>query len=186
MRIVSGSLRGRVLKIAKDLPVRPTTDMAREALFNILNSNFYFDEMEVLDLFAGTGAVSLEFVSRGVIKVTSVDNNPACIDGIKRNAELFNVSNIQLMRSDAMRFLSTCRKQYDMIFADPPFEFSQEEYEGIYNHVVERKLFKSGGWLILEHNKAKDFEKLPYYHSTRKYGKVHFSIFEFPEKEEDQ
>ncbi|MFA8449698.1 MAG: 16S rRNA (guanine(966)-N(2))-methyltransferase RsmD [Bacteroidales bacterium] len=178
MRIVSGNYKGRVLKLPKDLPVRPTTDMAREALFNILNSNFYIDEMDVLDLFSGTGAISFEFVSRGANQVICVEKNALCVDSIKSNSKILDITNIQVLKTDVFKFLGSCRRSFDIVFADPPFVLTQEEYEQIYTQVIEKKLLKENSWLILEHSKDKDFSHLPYFHEIRKYGKVHFSIFE--------
>ncbi|MFA8299534.1 MAG: 16S rRNA (guanine(966)-N(2))-methyltransferase RsmD [Hyphomicrobiales bacterium] len=177
MRIVSGNLRGRTLKLPKDMPVRPTTDMAREALFNILNSRYYFDELEVLDLFSGTGAISFEFLSRGVINVCSIEKNPKCAELIRENAKGFQLENINVIRTDAMKFIETSRKSYDLIFADPPFELSQEDYDSIYEKIFQNNLLSPSGLLIMEHNKSKVFSGKELYLSTRKYGKVHFSFF---------
>ena len=119
MRIISGTFKGRRITAPKKLPVRPTTDMAKESLFNILNNRFYFDEVSVLDLFSGTGNISYEFASRGTENVTSVDANYGCVQFINKTAEEFEMS-IQTIKSDFFKFLENHTLQYSLFFADPP------------------------------------------------------------------
>ena len=125
MRIVSGRLKGRRLKAPKQLPVRPTTDMAKEALFNILNNQYYFDELSVLDLFAGTGNISYEFASRGTAEITAVDNHYGCINFIKTTSQELDIG-VNALKSDVFSFLNATTKSYDIVFADPPYDLNQE------------------------------------------------------------
>ena len=125
MRIISGDLRGRRLNPPANLPVRPTTDMAREALFNILNNIVDFEDCAVLDLFAGTGAVSLEFVSRGAKEVTSIDINAACTSFIKSAASQFGVDNLHVVRADVFDLLKRANRSFQIVFADPPYDLSR-------------------------------------------------------------
>lgn len=175
MRIISGTHKSRQIHAPKNLPVRPTTDIAKEALFNILVNNFDLEEVNVLDLFAGTGNITYEFASRGALGVTSIDKDLRCVNFIRKTATDLGFEAILSFRSDAFRFLKNCELTYDIIFCDPPYEM--ENIEEIPVCVYERKLLKEKGWLILEHSRDYDFSKLPGFLQHRKYGKVNFSIF---------
>ncbi len=164
----------------KNLPVRPTTDMAKESLFNILNNKIDFDGLNVLDLFAGTGAISLEFVSRGSASVTAVDNNQRCVSWIRDAAHQLEMKELSALRSDVFRFLENTRAVFDIIFADPPYDM--EGIETISKKVFEHGLLKPGGYLIIEHPKHIDFSNHPRFSDHRKYGKVNFSFFRYDEK----
>src|SRR5690554_473014 len=155
MRIISGSHKGRRLTAPKNLPVRPTTDFAKEALFNILRTRLYFDEIIVLDLFAGTGNISFEFASRGVPKITAVDSNYGCIQYINKIAEEFSFP-IAAIRSEADSYLTRATARFDIIFADPPYDFDIPQFEKIVNLVFERNLLEDDGMLVLEHSKEND------------------------------
>lgn len=157
------------------LPVRPTTDLAKESLFNILNNHVDFESIEVLDLFAGTGNISYEFMSRGSPGVTSVDLEPRCTGFISRMAEKLEFSNLHVICAEALAFLRSSRRQWDLIFADPPFGY--KDLRGIAGLVKEKDLLRSGGWLILEHPKETDLSDLPWFDQHRQYSRVHFSIF---------
>ena len=123
MRIISGKNRGRQITAPNNLPVRPTTDMAKESLFNILNNYFYFDRVTVLDLFAGTGNLTYEFASREALSVTSVDSYQACTDFIRRTVDKLGYgSQVSVVKADAFLFTQRCRQQFDIIFADPPYD----------------------------------------------------------------
>lgn len=175
MRIVSGTHKSRIIHTPKNLPVRPTTDLAKEALFNILVNYFDFEEITVLDLFAGTGNISYEFASRGVPGVTSIDLDLRCVSFIRKTAADFGFAGVLSFRSDAFRFLRNCDNQYDIIFCDPPYEL--EGIEEIPKVVMERNLLKPDGWLILEHSRDYNFSGFAGFNQQRKYGKVNFSIF---------
>ena len=176
MRIISGSHRGRNIKTPTNLPVRPTTDLAKESLFNILNNNFDFEELDVLDLFAGTGNISYEFASRGAQRVVSVDNNFRCAEFIKKAAQEYGFNKvITVQRANVFVFLKYPQVPFDLIFADPPYEM--EDIETIPELIFNQKLLKKDGWLILEHSKANTFKDHPFLLQQRNYGKVNFSIF---------
>ena len=174
MRIISGTHKGRRLIAPDTLPVRPTTDRAKEALFNILESRYFFNSKNVLDLFSGTGNISYEFVSRGIDKVVAVDNNYHCIEHIKKTTKELDF-NITTIKSSCLQYLKNCKQQFNFIFADPPYDY--EEYQELKNLVFEKNLVKKDGSLIIEHDKETSF-KAPNV-ELRKYGTVHFSIFSF-------
>jgi len=177
MRIISGKHKGIRITAPKKLPVRPTTDMAKEALFNILNNNYYFDEVVVLDLFSGIGSVSLEFASRGVLEVTSVDKHKACSSFLQETANKLALE-LNVINNDVYRYLEKNTKQYDIIFADPPYAFLQDQFEKIHHLVFNNNLITNDGMLIIEHSKKTDLSKLPHFVKERKYGGNCFSFFE--------
>ena len=181
MRIISGKYKGRKLVAPKKLPVRPTTDMAKEALFNILNNQYYFDEISVLDLFAGTGNISYEFASRGTENITCVDQNYGCIKYINETAESFEMS-INTIKSDVFIFLENHQQPYTIIFADPPYEFPVEEFAKIPELVFQNNLLEDNGLLILEHSKHTDLSGLAQYSHSKSYGGNMFSFFELTEE----
>ncbi|UAB75041.1 16S rRNA (guanine(966)-N(2))-methyltransferase RsmD [Mesoflavibacter sp. SCSIO 43206] len=181
MRIISGKYKGRKLVAPKKLPVRPTTDMAKEALFNILNNQYYFDEISVLDLFAGTGNISYEFASRGTENITCVDQNYGCIKYINETAESFEMS-INTIKSDVFSFLENHQQPYTIIFADPPYEFPVEEFAKIPELVFQNNLLEEHGLLILEHSKHTDLSGLSQYSHSKSYGGNMFSFFELTEE----
>lgn len=180
MRIISGQYKGRRITPPKKLPVRPTTDMAKEALFNILNNSFYFDEVSVLDLFAGTGSISYEFASRGTEQITSVDEDYGCIKFINETAKAFEMP-IQTIKSDVYKFLETTKQQATIIFADPPYAFSLEQFAKIPELVFQNQLLETDGILIVEHAKQTDLSALPNYSYSKNYGGSVFSFFEYLE-----
>lgn len=175
MRIIAGSLRGRRLNPPTTLPVRPTTDMARESLFNILNNYVDYEECTVLDLFAGTGAVSLEFVSRGAKEVTSVDSSSQCIDFIKSAALQFKVNNLRAVRSDVFDLLKRAYKKFDIVFADPPYAL--DNLSALPDLVFAANLLTDDGIFVLEHPREYQFEEHPHFWQHRYYGKVNFTFF---------
>lgn len=177
MRIISGQFKGRRITAPRNLPVRPTTDMSKEALFNILNNNIYFDEISVLDLFAGTGSISYEFASRGTESITCVDEDLGCIKFINKTAEEFEM-NIQAIKSDVFKFLETTKLQANVIFADPPYAFSLEQFSKIPELVFQNELLLKDGLLIVEHAKQLDLSKLAHYSYSKNYGGSVFSFFE--------
>ena len=175
MRIITGLLKGRRLNPPANLPVRPTTDMAREGLFDILNNYCDYEDMKVLDLFAGTGAMSLEFISRGVEEVTSIDINAQCTDFIKRSAQQFNVKNIHVVRADVFDLLKRANRKFDIIFADPPYAL--ENLAELPNLVFSKDILTDDGIFVLEHPREYSFEDHPHFWQHRMYGKVNFTFF---------
>lgn len=186
MRIVSGKYRGKKLVAPKKLPVRPTTDMAKESLFNILNNYYYFDDLEVIDLFAGTGNISFEFASRGSIKITSVDIDSGCIKFIEKTIAEIGLDNMDVVKEDVFKYISKTNQKADLIFADPPFDFSQEEFESIPKTVFEREMLNEGGMLVVEHFNKMDLSHLDNFSFSRKYGASIFSFFELETEEEEE
>ena len=175
MRIIAGTLKGRRLNPPANLPVRPTTDMAREGLFNILNNYVEFDECTVMDLFAGTGAMSVEFISRGVREVTAVDINNACTDYIKSEAQRLELNNLRVVRADVFDLLKRANRKFDIVFADPPYAI--EGLETLPGLVFERQVLTDDGIFILEHPREYSFEEHPHFWQHRNYGKVNFTFF---------
>ncbi|SDG92966.1 RsmD family RNA methyltransferase [Psychroflexus sediminis] len=176
MRIVSGRLKGRRLIAPKKLPVRPTTDMAKEALFNILNNRIRFQELEVIDLFAGIGSISFEFISRGTQRVTAVDANIDCIKFLTKTSEELDLD-LDIIKSDVFEFLEKTTLKADLIFADPPYDLPTEEFEKIENIIRERSLLNEEGVLIIEHSKHTSLQHINTYSEQRKYGNSVFSFF---------
>ncbi len=175
MRIIGGRHNRRVIRPPAGLPVRPTTDKAKEALFNILNNYFDFTSISVLDLFAGTGSISYEFASRGALKVVAVENNPRCIRYINRVKEELELEQLEVVRADVFMFLKNCPSSFDLVFADPPFDYAG--MDDLPDTILSAGLISPEGWLVLEHPPAAAFESHPLFISRRKYSKVHFSIF---------
>jgi len=174
MRIISGTYKGIQLKFPKSLPVRPTTDRAKEGLFNILENRYYFDDKNILDLFSGTGNISYEFASRGCNNITAIDNNNNCINYINSNIKEFDF-NIKTIKSDCYKYLRNCNQQFNIIFIDPPYNYNQ--YEEIKSLIIENNLVLNQGCLIIEHDRNISFTEKNV--ELRKYGTVHFSIFSF-------
>ncbi|MAP55967.1 16S rRNA (guanine(966)-N(2))-methyltransferase RsmD [Altibacter sp.] len=177
MRIISGIHKGRRLTAPKNLPVRPTTDLAKESLFNILNNNYHFDEITVLDLFSGTGNISYEFASRGVPGVLAVDAHYACIQFIQKTAEMLSLP-ITPVKSDVYKFLEGSGKSFDVIFADPPYDLPQDQFEAIIQLIFKNSWVEPNGMLIIEHSKHMDLSSQPNFSQARKYGGSVFSFFQ--------
>jgi 16S rRNA (guanine(966)-N(2))-methyltransferase RsmD len=176
MRIISGKYKGKRLIAPKKLPVRPTTDMAKEALFNILNNQFNFSQISVLDLFTGTGNISYEFISRGTRDITAVDSHYACLGYIKNISKELD-SPIETIKSDVYHYLEKVKRKTDIIFADPPYDFATDQFSKIVKLVFENELLNEYGVLIIEHSKHTSLEKLSYFSNSRKYGGSVFSFF---------
>jgi len=176
MRIIGGTLGGRIFPDNKKLKARPTTDKAKEALFNILNSKIDFEGITVLDLFSGTGSIGLEFFSRGTKNVTIVEKRYEHSQYIKKLNQLFS-ANLHIITADVFKFIKHTNKTFDLIFADPPYEHPQ--FEEILPLIRDTNIIKKDGLFILEHGPNKDFSKEKEFLETRKYGKVHFSFFKF-------
>lgn len=174
MRIISGKNKGRQIHAPLNLPVRPTTDLGKESLFNILNNYFFFDNITVLDLFSGTGNITYEFASRGALSVLSIDSHEPCVHFIKQTIEKLNYQNVTVIKADAFQFTEKCKQKFDVIFADPPYNLPS--IEKIVDNVFDNELLNPDGWLIMEHPKNYDFSKHPQFYQHRKYGKLNFSF----------
>jgi len=174
MRIISGSHKGRRISPPNNLDVRPTTDKAKEALFNIINNKYFFTQKNMLDLFSGTGNIGFEFASRGTEKVITIDNNKKCIDFIKNTANKLQL-NVFAVQSNAIKYTKNCKEKFNFIFADPPYNY--QKHEELKEIIIDKKLVKDDGLLIIEHDKEKLFNDNNV--EVRKYGAVHFSIFSF-------
>ncbi len=177
MRIISGKHKGIRITAPKNLPVRPTTDMAKEALFNILNNNYYFEDVVALDLFSGIGSISLELASRGIAAITSVDKHRACSKFLEQTASKLNLA-LNIINADVYQFLSNHKKAYEIIFADPPYAFSQEQFERIHQLIFKNHLLTDNGMLIIEHSNKTKLAHLKHFTKERKYGGNRFSFFE--------
>lgn len=175
MRIISGTFRGRQLQPPKNLPVRPTTDFARTALFNILQHQFDLEDVSVIDLFAGTGAISLELVSRGCRDVVAVDKNRNCIQFISDTARSWKIQGLKVLKEDVLKFLPACPYKADIIFADPPYDMP--DLALIPTLIFQHQLLRPGGLFILEHGDRLDFSNLQGFLEKRRYGSVNFSLF---------
>ena len=175
MRIISGKYKGRQIHTPTNLPVRPTTDFAKEGLFNILNNLIDFEEISVLDLFAGTGNLSYEFFSRGAVYITAVEMDKKCVAFIEKTIQLLNAESFTVIRTDVFPYLKRPYESFDIIFADPPYQM--ENIEEIPELIFQSQILKDDGWFILEHSKRHDFSKHPFFDQHRKYGNVNFSFF---------
>jgi len=176
VRIISGQLKGRRITAPKNLPVRPTTDLAKESLFNILNNHYYFEDISVLDLFSGTGNISYEFASRGTNRVTAVDNHFRCTKFIEQTSQALELP-ITAIKSDVFKFLENSKQSYTVIFADPPYDFSLDLFSKLPELVFQNSLLEENGLLILEHSKHTDLSDLKHYLYTKTYGGNAFSFF---------
>ena len=174
MRIIAGTHKGRKINPSNKLNVRPTTDRAKEALFNIINNRYLFTEKTALDLFSGTGNIALEFASRGVDTIVALDNNIECVKFITTTSKSFKLD-ITAIQSDALKYAKNCKDSFNFIFADPPYNY--EYYQELKQVIIKRNLIKKDGILIIEHDENTIFNDKNI--ELRKYGTVHFSIFSF-------
>lgn len=182
MRIISGQHKGRRITAPKKLPVRPTTDMAKEGLFNILNNNYHFNNLQVLELFAGSGNISYEFASRGAVSVTSIDENIDCIKFIKKTSAELEMD-ITPIKSDVFKYLERAPIKADIIFADPPYDFDAAQFQKIADLVFQNDLLNENGVLIIEHSKHTKMDKVEHFDTGRRYGNSVFSFFKTKIKE---
>lgn len=184
MRIISGKFKGRRISPPKGLPVRPTTDMSKEALFNVLNNHFSFEGLKVLDLFAGTGNISYEFASRGSSPITSVDGDFGCVKFIKQVAAEYDF-NIAATKSDVFKFLERNNATFDIIFADPPYALDQPTFEKIVLLVFEKNTLNEDGMMVIEHSKYTKLDHMINFSFKKSYGGSIFSFFELAKAEEE-
>lgn len=175
MRIVSGLYRGKTINPPKNFRARPTTDFAKEGLFNILVNHFDFEEIEVLDLFSGTGSIGYEFASRGASAVEMVERNYLHTEFIRKTILDIGISNARIIKSDVFIYIERMSRPFDIIFADPPYEL--EGLAEIPDKVLSSRLMKDNSWFILEHGANVNFTGHPACFDHRNYGSVHFSFF---------
>jgi len=181
LRIIGGQYKGRIISPVAGLKARPTTDFARESLFNILNNRVDFESISVLDLFSGTGAIGFEFASRGVEVVHMIEKDHKHISGIRQNIEKIGITNIKPVHIDVKAFLKTCKFKYDIVFADPPYDLGW--LASIPDLVIGSGVMKAYGFFILEHPKALRFGDHASFYEHRNYGSVNFSFFSSPARE---
>lgn len=175
MRIISGKFKGRRIAPPSNITARPTTDFAREGLFNLLANRYDFEDLQVLDLFAGTGSIGIEFISRGSEKVTSIEANERHVAFIRKACSELKIDNLTLIKGDVFKYIQKSHAQYDLIFADPPYDL--KELATLPDLIIENNLLKYDGVFILEHSAKNNFENHPNFAEHRKYGNVNFSFF---------
>ena len=181
MRIIRGKYKTRYYRMPKGFPSRPTTDFAKEGLFNVLEHQYFFEDMDILDLCVGTGSIAMEFLSREYGKVVAVDINYFCIRHMKTVAKKFECEkDIHIIKSDVLKYLDKSEKQFDLIFADPPYSY--EHHNQIVQKVFENNRLKEDGVLIIEHGRDTDLSLEPHFKVKKDYGNVHFSFFEIEEE----
>lgn len=177
MRVITGKYKGRHFDIPRTFKARPTTDFAKENLFNVLNSYIDWDaEPVALDLFAGTGSITLELLSRGCSRVISIEKDPLHFKFIKSFIDKLQDLNAIPIKGDVFKYLSQCRERFDFIFADPPYVLT--EISELPDMILERDLLREDGLLVVEHGKDHDFSQHPRFVEHRQYGSVNFSFFQ--------
>ena len=175
MRIISGKYKGRKIVPPASLKARPTTDFARESLFNILNNRIDFEDITVLDLFSGTGSISYEFASRGAAEVHLIEKDVRHIAGIRRIIKELEISNIKPVHIDVRTYLKACKFKYDVVFADPPYDLTW--LKELPDMISEAHVIKEDGFFILEHPRSLSFNSHKLFFEHRNYGGVNFSFF---------
>jgi 16S rRNA (guanine(966)-N(2))-methyltransferase RsmD len=175
MRIISGRYRGRVFQPPAKMPhTRPTTDLAKEGLFNIIENNLEIDQLKTLDLFGGTGSISYELASRGAEDLTIVEKDPAMSAFIRQTAEKIGIS-LQVIQMEVFKYISQCERKYDFIFAGPPYALTTIDELPV--RIFEKDLLNTGGWFVLEHTPRNSYESHPNFKTQRAYGTTIFSVF---------
>ncbi|MEO5891341.1 MAG: RsmD family RNA methyltransferase [Ferruginibacter sp.] len=176
MRIISGKHGGRKINPPAKMPyTRPTTDIAKEGLFNVIQNNLDIETLSVLDLFGGTGSISYELSSRGAADITIVEKDNNMYDFIKKTSQDLGLSNFKVVKTDVFKFIESATAQYDFIFAGPPYALAT--IDELPKKVIEKKLLRQGGWFVLEHTPRNDYKKFAHYKTERNYGTTIFSIF---------
>lgn len=176
MRIIGGEHSGRKFHPPSKMPyTRPTTDIAKEGLFNVIQHKLDFSELKSLDLFGGTGSISYELASRGVRDLTIVEKDNSMYEFIKKTGKELGIENFRTVKSDVFKFIRQCTDNFDFIFAGPPYALTN--IDELPKLVFENKLLRPGGWFVLEHTPRNDYRSYPHFHSERKYGTTIFSIF---------
>ena len=176
MRIISGSMGGRKIHPPAHMPhTRPTTDIAKEGLFNILQNRVDFEGMKTLDLFGGTGSITYELASRGAADCTVIEKDPKMFAFIRKTAADLKMDHVKVIQADVFRFMETCSEQFDFIFAGPPYALLTIDQLPV--KIFERKLLQEEGWFVLEHTPRNNYEQYPFFSMSRNYGTTIFSIF---------
>jgi 16S rRNA (guanine966-N2)-methyltransferase len=176
MRIIGGEYGGRKFNPPNKMPyTRPTTDIAKEGLFNILQNNLDFSTLKTLDLFGGTGSISYELASRGVTDLTIVEKDVAMYEFIKKTSDVLRIENLKAVKMDVFKFIQQCPDKFDFIFAGPPYALTN--IDDLPKSVFAKQLLNKNGWFVLEHTPKNDYKAFPFYKSERNYGTTVFSIF---------
>jgi 16S rRNA (guanine966-N2)-methyltransferase len=176
MRIIAGELGGRKLHPPNKMPhTRPTTDIAKEGLFNIVENNLDISELKTLDLFGGTGSISFELASRGAVDQTIVEKDSQMYEFIRKTAIQLGIENLKVIKMDVFKFIDQCKERFDFIFAGPPYALT--EIDELAEVIFEKKMLKQKGWFVLEHTPRNDYKTFPFYKTERNYGTTIFSIF---------
>ena len=176
MRIISGIHGGRKISPPLKMPyTRPTTDIAKEGLFNILQNNLDIASLKTLDLFGGTGAISYELASRGVEDLTIIEKDSSMYEFIKKTSATLGFDNFKVLKADVFKYMENCTEKYDLIFAGPPYALTS--IDELPRLVFEKKLLNPAGWFVLEHTPRNDYKKTTHYRTERNYGTTIFSIF---------
>jgi 16S rRNA (guanine966-N2)-methyltransferase len=176
MRIIGGEFGGRKINPPAKMPhTRPTTDIAKEGLFNILENNLTLNGLKTLDLFGGTGSISFELASRGAADLTIVEKDQKMSDFIRKTADSLGLDQLKVIKSDVFRFISQCRESFDLVFAGPPYALIN--IDDLPKLVLSNQLLKKNGWFILEHTPRNNYRQFDYYTTERNYGTTIFSIF---------
>ncbi len=181
MRIIRGKYGRRRFDVPSNITARPTTDFARENIFNVIENLIDLEGVNALDLFAGTGAVTFELLSRGAASVTAVEKASTQYSFIAKVAKILDADNLRLVRGYALRFIATSSTKFDFIFADPPYDM--EGFEEIPQKILDSAMLHPGTLFIIEHSRRHDFSGLPHFVQHREYGSVNFSIFRIPESD---
>ena len=176
MRIIGGKYKRRVIHPPGNLPVRPTTDLAKESLFNIISNKIDLKDKVALDLFSGTGAISYEFASRGCKEVIAVEQNFKCIRFIRDTATELAMESVNPVRSEVFRFIKMTQRKFDIIFADPPYDLDNLDLISI--EIIKNQLLNPDGWMVIEHPKVVDLSAQQFFVEHRRYGHVNFSFFQ--------
>ena len=176
MRIIGGEHGGRRFNPPNNMPyTRPTTDIAKEGLFNVLQNNLDFEEIKTLDLFGGTGSISYELASRGVNDLTVVEKDNAMYEFIKKTSAALRIENLKVIKMDVFKFINQCNSKFNFIFAGPPYALTA--IDDIPQRIFEKQLLEQNGWFVLEHTPRNDYKSFPYYKSERNYGTTVFTTF---------
>ena len=176
MRIISGIHGGRKITPPSKMPyTRPTTDVAKEGLFNIIENNLSIASLKTLDLFGGTGSISYELASRGTADLSVIEKDPAMFEFIKKTSATLQFKNIKVLKMDVFKYLDQCSETFDLIFAGPPYALTS--IDDLPKIIFQKKLLNSNGWFILEHTPANNYKEFPFYKTQRNYGTTIFSIF---------
>ena len=175
MRIIRGKYGRRRFDVPNNISARPTTDFARENIFNVLENIVDFDGLAALDLFAGTGAISFEFLSRGCETVTAIEKATTQYNFIRKVAQQLNCNNLHVVKGDALKYVESTLSKFDLIFADPPYDLP--DFDKIPELILGSQMLKPDTVIVIEHSKKYDFSHLPHFSDHRVYGSVNFSIF---------